>query len=126
MEKGGEKSELERLRLRAEEVVNHSLESTRRMEQMCQETRETATGVLVTLDGQGGELEANLKDLVPQHITKRYRATRQHRGRDRQNGCRYQEGGATFEGNDRQSNKKALSPPPVSFKLKKKFRKYQL
>ena len=66
MEKGGEKSELERLRLRAEEVVNDSLESTRRMEQVCQETRETATGVLVTLDGQGGELEANLKDFLPQ------------------------------------------------------------
>ena len=62
MEKEGEKSELERLHLRAEEVLTESLESTRRMGQMCQEARETATGVLVTLDGQGGELEANLKD----------------------------------------------------------------
>ena len=55
MESGGETSELERLRLKNEELVNESLESTRRMEQLCQETRETATGVLVTLDGQGGE-----------------------------------------------------------------------
>ena len=47
---------MERLRLRAEQVSNESLESTRRMEQVCQEARETAKGVLVTLDGQGGEL----------------------------------------------------------------------
>ena len=48
---------MERLRLRTEEVVTESLESTRRMDQVCQEARETATGVLVTLDGQGGELD---------------------------------------------------------------------
>ena len=66
MESGGETRELERLRLRTEEVVNESLESTRRMDQVCQEARATATGVLVTLDGQGGELEANLKNFFPQ------------------------------------------------------------
>ena len=58
---GGETNELERLRLRDEEVSNESLESTRRMELVCQEARETATGVLVTLDGQGGEPEANMR-----------------------------------------------------------------
>ena len=48
--------ELERLRLRADEVLNESLGSTRRISEMCQEARQTGTGVLVTLDGQGGEL----------------------------------------------------------------------
>ena len=53
----GETGELERLRLRADEVLNESLESTRRMNEMCQEARHTGTSVLVNLDRQGGELK---------------------------------------------------------------------
>ena len=51
--------ELERLRLRADEVLNESLGSTRRISEMCQEARQTGTAVLVTLDGQGGQFTSN-------------------------------------------------------------------
>ena len=51
--------ELERLRLRADEVLNESLGSTRRISEMCQEARQTGTAVLVTLDGQGGQFSVD-------------------------------------------------------------------
>ena len=51
----GQRVELDHLRLKADEVLNESVERTRRINEMCQVARQMATGVLVNLDGEGGQ-----------------------------------------------------------------------
>ncbi|XP_023213220.1 synaptosomal-associated protein 25-like [Centruroides sculpturatus] len=51
----GEPSELEQLQLKANQVTDESLESTRRMLMLCEESKEAGIRTLVALDDQGGE-----------------------------------------------------------------------
>ncbi|KAI5643191.1 SNAP-25 family domain-containing protein [Phthorimaea operculella] len=51
------RSELEQLQHRAGQVTDESLESTRRMKQLCEESKEAGIRTLVALDDQGEQLE---------------------------------------------------------------------
>ncbi|CAB3245930.1 unnamed protein product [Arctia plantaginis] len=53
VENGAPSSELEQLQLRAGQVTDESLESTRRMMQLCEESKEAGIRTLVALDDQG-------------------------------------------------------------------------
>lgn len=50
-------SELESLQLKCNEVTDESLDSTRRMKQMCEEAKDSGIKTLVMLDDQGEQLE---------------------------------------------------------------------
>ncbi|KAF0762418.1 synaptosomal-associated protein 25 isoform X3 [Aphis craccivora] len=50
------KTELQELQMKAGEVTDESLESTRRMLALCEESKEAGIRTLVALDDQGGEL----------------------------------------------------------------------
>ncbi|XP_038206736.1 synaptosomal-associated protein 25 isoform X4 [Zerene cesonia] len=56
-ENGAPRSELEQLQLRAGQVTDESLESTRRMMQLCEESHEVGMKTLVMLDEQGEQLD---------------------------------------------------------------------
>ncbi|GFY51677.1 synaptosomal-associated protein [Trichonephila inaurata madagascariensis] len=50
----GGKTELEQLQFKANQVTDESLESTRRMMALCDESKEAGIRTLVALDDQGG------------------------------------------------------------------------
>lgn len=54
---GPQLSELESLQLKANQVTDESLESTRRMISLCEESKEAGIKTLVALDDQGEQLE---------------------------------------------------------------------
>ncbi|CAG4953667.1 unnamed protein product [Parnassius apollo] len=56
-ETGAPRSELEQLQMRAGQVTDESLESTRRMMQLCEESHEVGMKTLVMLDEQGEQLD---------------------------------------------------------------------
>nr|XP_016939781.2 synaptosomal-associated protein 25-like [Drosophila suzukii] len=53
------KTELEELQISAQGVADESLESTRRMLALCEESKEAGIRTLVALDDQGGESSTN-------------------------------------------------------------------
>lgn len=59
----GEPSELEQLQLKANQVTDESLESTRRMLMLCEESKEAGIRTLVALDDQGEQLERIEEDM---------------------------------------------------------------
>ncbi|KAK3923909.1 Synaptosomal-associated protein 25 [Frankliniella fusca] len=52
---GPPRTELQELQLKAGQVTDESLESTRRMLALCEESKEAGIRTLVALDDQGGE-----------------------------------------------------------------------
>lgn len=59
----GGKSELEQLQLKANQVTDESLESTRRMMALCDESKEAGIRTLVALDDQGEQLDRIEEDM---------------------------------------------------------------
>ncbi|KAH0568759.1 Synaptosomal-associated protein 25 [Cotesia glomerata] len=57
---GPPRTELQELQLKADQTTDESLESTRRMLALCEESKEAGIRTLVALDDQGGELTALL------------------------------------------------------------------
>jgi len=55
-EEGPQLSELESLQLRANKTTDDSLESTRRMIGLCEESKEAGIKTLVALDDQGEQM----------------------------------------------------------------------
>ncbi|RWS29043.1 synaptosomal-associated protein 25-like protein [Leptotrombidium deliense] len=57
------KSELDQLRMKANTITDESLESTRRMLQYCEESKEAGIRTLVALDEQGEQLDRIEEDM---------------------------------------------------------------
>ncbi|KAF7488526.1 Synaptosomal-associated protein 25 [Sarcoptes scabiei] len=57
------KTELEAIQMQANQVTDESLESTRRMLQMCEESKEAGIRTLVALDEQGEQLDHIEEDM---------------------------------------------------------------
>ncbi|KXJ71813.1 hypothetical protein RP20_CCG019606 [Aedes albopictus] len=54
---GAPKTELQELQLKSQQVVDESLDSTRRMLALCEESKEAGIRTLVALDDQGEQLD---------------------------------------------------------------------
>ncbi|CAG7830438.1 unnamed protein product [Allacma fusca] len=61
LDQDGRGSELAELQLRANATTDESLESTRRMLTLCEESKEAGIRTLVALDDQGGQLDCVLE-----------------------------------------------------------------
>jgi synaptosomal-associated protein 25 len=63
IEDDGPKTELEQVNFRVNQVTDDSLESTRRMRQMCEESKDAGIKTLVALDEQGEKLDRIEEDM---------------------------------------------------------------
>ncbi|XP_063919554.1 synaptosomal-associated protein 25 isoform X6 [Zophobas morio] len=107
-ENGAPRTELQELQLRAGQVTDESLESTRRMLQYCEESSEAGTKTLEALDHQGEQLD-RIEDGMDQINADMREAEKNLTGMEKccglcvlpcQKGSSFKEDEGTWKGND--------------------------
>ncbi|KAF5274112.1 hypothetical protein FQR65_LT04510 [Abscondita terminalis] len=107
-ENGAPKSELQELQLKATQVTDDSLDSTRRMLALCEESHEVGMKTLVMLDEQGEQLD-RIEDGMDQINTDMREAEKNLTGMEKccglcvlpcQKGSSFKEDEGTWKGND--------------------------
>ncbi|XP_018574487.1 synaptosomal-associated protein 25 isoform X3 [Anoplophora glabripennis] len=107
-ENGAPRTELQELQLRSGQVTDESLESTRRMLALCEESHEVGMKTLVMLDEQGEQLD-RIEDGMDQINTDMREAEKNLTGMEKccglcvlpcQKGSSFKEDEGTWKGND--------------------------